>query len=408
MSGQTSIIIIVGIVAASIVLWMLNTYNQFSLKTRTVSSSEIDKINSYVDIIKSFSRNALQLSVHKALSFDASRSRTFYCNQPSPPNFRILLHDIEILTNTTFNEYLQQVKFDDPNLNLEISKSTCISFDINENDLMSGKYNEEFNVSEYGSQIKIKYGDNFIQESNEIKDETIVRNRFWLIYSGFKRWAETTRAFENICGCLQDSSICGCQNIQCNSNCENCRPLYLCTRESILNGVKELDQIFNDEFIECEGRLENCVLNIEDSSCKDEISCGGWVNEDCFSCEFDNEEDLCAGNLLHGLARAQTVTTTITQWNCLVSKKTIKYKAKITFTCVDKKYALPLEASPEAQNLIYKVTAYFANEIRGVCPGYITTTNPPPNNCGCAAAPPGPPGPPEIPPGSPEPPPPKG
>ncbi|MEM2175339.1 MAG: hypothetical protein QXI58_06935, partial [Candidatus Micrarchaeia archaeon] len=346
MSGQASIIIIVGLVAASLILWVVNTYTQYSTKTRVITSTEVDKISSYIDIIKSFSRNALQISAHKSFMFDASRGRTFYCNGPSPPSIRVILHDVEILTNRTFNEYLSKVSFDDPLLELNITPSTCISFDINEQRLNSHNYDEKFNASEFGSEISIKYGDNFLIESNEIKDESIVRNRFWLIYNGFKRWAEETHAFDNICNCLQDQSICGCGNIPCNGDCKSCMPLYYCTKESIIKSIEELDAIFSNEYIECKGEIENCVLNVEDSSCSDTESCGEWVNDECFFSEYDDEDSLCSDSLSYGIASEQATTTTVTQWSCLVSKKTIKYKAKISFVCIDKKYALPVEASP--------------------------------------------------------------
>ncbi|MEM5777490.1 MAG: hypothetical protein QXJ06_03500 [Candidatus Aenigmatarchaeota archaeon] len=381
MYGQTSIIIIVALIASIMILWTLNTYNQSTTKTRIIILSEIEKINHYVDLIKGFSRNALQIAAQKSFSIDAAKGRTFYCNGPSVPSTKVILHDIEILTNETLNDYIKKIRFSDPLFAFNITPYICNSFDIDENKLKSGVYDEFFNASAFGSFIEAKYDKNQALSSNEIKDETIVRNRFWYIYRGFKKWSEETKVFDNVCNCM--STACQCPEINCGDDCKKCNSLYICMQGIILKSIEELDKIFDDEFIECKAYLDGCLMKIQDKSCNIQPSCNLWSSDDCFKCELDNEESSCLENVLtYGLASAQSVTTP-TMYKCLVSTKTINYKAKIIYTCIDKKYALPLDISPEERFLKYKITAYFSFEANGICPGYIDTNTPPVGSCSC-------------------------
>ncbi|MEM5799736.1 MAG: hypothetical protein QXZ43_03680 [Candidatus Aenigmatarchaeota archaeon] len=381
MYGQTSIIIVVALIASIMILWTLNTYNQSTTKTRIIISSEIEKINHYIDLIKGFSINALHLATQKSFNIDAAKARTFYCNGPVVPSTKVILHDIEILTNSTFNDYIKKIRFSDPLFVFNITPYICNTFSVDENKLRNGIYDQSFNVSAFGSFIEAKYGENKILSSNEIKDETIVRNRFWYLYRGFKKWSEETRVFDNVCSCL--TKACHCETINCGDDCKKCNNLYVCMQDIILKSVEELDKIFNDGFIECKAYLDTCLMKMQDKSCKMPSSCSVWSSDECFECEFDNEESSCIEDFLtYGLARAQSVTTP-TMYKCFVSTKTVDYKAKIIYSCVDKKYALPLDVSPEERFLNYKITVYLSFESNGICPDYIETDTPPADSCSC-------------------------
>jgi hypothetical protein len=236
----------------------------------------------------------------------------------------------------------------------------------------------------------VKYGENEIVSSNDIKDEGIVRDRFWLLYRGLKRWVETTDAFSTSCDCL--SAGCGC-SLHCD-DCGKCKDLYECLEQKVAKkSIQQLESIFQDPFIECTANLDKCELDVQSSGC-DSTACAPGSLSTCFICDTERKSYLCENNLLYGLAGAQETE----KWSCVVNKKTVKLSAGMTVTCIDKKYSLPSETGQSF--LTYIIKLYFSFEQKGLCAESVES-NYPIQACGCVpiAPPPEPP-----PPGGPEPP----
>jgi len=345
-------------------IWSSSLFNQTNIRTRINALSELDKMSTYVETIKGLSKNLLQLSVYKATYQTAGKGDVFYCNKADPPTVNVVLHDLGFITNETFNEYLKKIESPEEDVEMDITPSICASFDIKENMLYNGYYDEKFNTSIFGSTIKIKSNDNQIESSNDVVDETIVRDRFWLLYRGLKKWSETTKAFENVCGCLPNACYCG--SIDCNY-CSNCQPLYECLEKDVAKKIeKELDEIFKDPFIECTAEIDKCELNSRGIECEANDVCNsGILDSQCFLCSFDRKDELCE-NLMFGLASGQD-TTPIT-YMCTIAEKAIKLKGGVTLACTDTKYYIPLDSGDGF--LRYIVKAYFSFERSGICPSY--------------------------------------
>jgi hypothetical protein len=347
------------------------------MKTRIIALSKIDKMSKQLDMIKGLSRNLLQLSVYKATLETAGKGSVFYCNQPDVPSVNVVIYDLGFSTNKTFNEYLKKIKISDEDLKLNVTQSICAGFDINENELHKGKYDEAFNASVFGSFIKAKYGSNEIASSNDIKNEGIVRDRFWLLYRGLKKWVETTDAFNKVCDCL--SNACACGSIKCD-RCENCPQLSECLQQNIIKkSIEELDNIFKDPFIECTAFLDRCDLNIQDSGCQDSDCQAGGLDTTCFVCDLERKSDLCESGLLYGLAGAQS------SYSCVISKKTITLSGGIVFVCTDTKYAIPSDSGQSF--LTYRIKAYFSFKKSGLCPNTYTGPVMPSSYCYCTVIP---------------------
>ena len=379
MYGQTSIILIVFLISGIMILWLFSTFNQSSLKARILSLTQIDRMSKSIDMIKGLSRNILQLSVHKSTLTTAGKGYVFYCDSKTIPSLNVVLYDLGYQTNATFNEYLMNIKSSDERMIFNVTPAICSTFDIKEDMLYQGKYDEMFNASIFGSSVKVKYGNDEIVSSNDIKDETVVRNRFWRLHRGLKSWVESTNVFNNACGCL--SNACGCQ-AECGS-CETCTSLNDCLYTNLVKpSIEELDKIFNDPFIECRVTLEKCDINVESSGCE-ESSCGkGVLDSRCFVCEKERIVDICEKALLYGLAGAQIPTTTLPiQYSCIVNKKTVKLNVGMTVSCVDTKYSIPSESGQSFLNYVIKI--YFSIEQKGLCPETYTGSDPPANACSC-------------------------
>lgn len=401
MSGQSSIIILVMIIATILILWGSSIFRQTSVTNIITTMELFNKFARYLDIIKGLSRNLLRLSAYKATYDVAQKERAYYCNGGYAPSYKVLVHDLEEISNKTFNSYLKNLVFSDPLLKINVTNSTCISFDVDEAKLNAGLLDESFNISEYRSTIKIIADNNNIFSENDIYSENVIRNRFWLLYRGFKRWSEQTKIFESACDDCA-SAACHCAS----ESCEGCPAFNDCLKSKVIKkAVIELDKIFNDPYIECSGVPECCNIN-SFNDCSLLTPCGIWDTDRCMRCDVDRNENLCIDDLkaalFHGLAEAQEQDDS--WYRCRLYSKTVKLSVGIAFTCADKKYTIQVPG--DDRYIKFTVGVYFSLQRSGLCPSYIDTQNPPANACECQVIP-APPIPPPVPPqpGPPHPPP---
>ncbi len=384
MSGQSSILIVVMIVAVLAVLWASTTFNQFSIRNRITTSEAYNKFAKYLDIIKGFSRSSLQLATYKATYEVAQEARTYYCNKATPPSYKVIINDLGSVTEDNFNSYISNLKFSEPLLKIDVKKGSCVNFDVTPDKLNSGSLDERFGISLYGSNIRISGGDNNVFSDNNIFSDILVRDRFWKLFRGFEKWSKTTKVFDNACDSCA-SEACGCQNINCGG-CSSCPSLNECVIRKIVNkGVLELEnRIFSDDpFIECTGNTHMCYLDLSPAYCKPKGVCGPFEENKCQQCDTNRNDKLCVDDILsYGLAKAAVT--------CVYDKKDVKAGVSVIFTCVDKKYALSVPELGGDRYLKFSVKTYFSFEQQAACEKRGTFGSPPPNACDCGKVAPGP------------------
>ncbi len=393
MSGQSSILIVVMIVAVLAVLWASTTFNQFSIRNRITTSEAYNKFAKYLDIIKGFSRSSLQLATYKATYEVAQGGRTYYCNQPYTPSYKVILNDLEGVTKDAFNSYVDNLKFSEPLLKIDVKGSNCVGFDVTKDKLDSGALDEQFGISSYGSNVKISGGDNNVFSDNNIFSDILVRDRFMKLYRGFEKWYKTTKVFEQGCNSCATSG-CGCVSTDCGA-CSSCPPLNSCITQNVIRkGVLELNnKIFLDEsgqpdpFIECTGYTTTCHLDIRKVPCKAKGTCDQWEENMCKNCDTNRNDKLCVDDILkYGLVRA--AEQKLVSYDCVVEMKDVKAAVNAVFTCTDKKYALPVpesssSASSSTRYLKFVTKAYFSFQQEGVCQEKGNFNIPPPDACSC-------------------------
>jgi hypothetical protein len=106
MSGQSSLILLVGVIVVVIILWVSNIFSQTSVRTRILVSTGFSKITKYLDIIKGISRSSLVLSTHRGTYDAAQMGRTYFCNGPASPTTEEMRYDLGNLTLKYLNSYL--------------------------------------------------------------------------------------------------------------------------------------------------------------------------------------------------------------------------------------------------------------------------------------------------------------
>lgn len=381
MSGkksQSSLLILLAIVAVVSIVWVLTLFSQASIQTQVLQGDLLLKLAKYLDLLKGISRNSLILSVHRATYFVAGGSDTYICNQPTPPKTDEIRYQLSNETLSALNSYLSKINFTESVLTYNISNFTCVDYPAEESKLNSGIYDEKFSVGTYGSNIQITSNENNISSKNDIF-ETISKDRFWFLYRKFKKWSETTGVVDEFCGsCL--NSWCSCPTGS-NLACDSCPPFVQCVNSILENSRKQLVELINDPYVECSADLICCVAESTECPPKGDSVCKSWNDApSCLGCQLDRHDDLC----IKKIASQLSYEAAIDPYRCEAWREN---KAAITasFSCVDKKYELSVPPTGE-RYLRFSVNVNIFLKLNPAC--YSVIYGESPVGCSCVVIPP--------------------
>ncbi len=357
--SQSSLIIVLGIVSVALMLWMFSLYKQTTDTEKFMKSFKISKIQSYIEMFKGYSRNALTLSSHKSSIIVASKGgnsisnsiRSWICTSPNPPSVNELRYFLSETTKDIFNSYLFQANRSKENegMTILIDKASCVDYDVDETSVLNGENDERFNVGAYGSHIYISYDFDSQNSTNSIYEE-VARNRIWYMYRIFRQWAEENNLRQYMCECMGE--ICGCESGECNKKCSS---FNNCLNNALNNALNDLQSKF-DEYVECSFTPLCCYQ--EKQSCGDINGCTIWEDPpSCNKCNFQVHDELCSQNNIEFTSAKKIYSYTtkdsytprlaltlepedecsekiVEMWN------TVKASTEAVFTCKDRKYAL--------------------------------------------------------------------
>lgn len=396
MSGQSSLILLVGIIAVVLVVWISNRFSEVSLQSRLISSEKLNKITKYLDFVKGVSKDSLVLSAHQGTYEVARKNMHYICNDPVPPSTNEIRYELSESTKRILNRYIDNIQISDESVKADVSGYNCVDYPVDNMKLNVGILDENFPVSAYGSKIEIVLDENKVSSKNDIS-ESVVRDRFWFMYRKFKDWSRKSKFTELVCENCMDS-VCNCQGQEPITSCGDCPELLQCVRDKVVFFIEnELDEIFSDPYVECSGEVNCCYAETEDCVPRYD-GCLVWDKEnECMQCDEDRSENVCVENILERLisglqgGNAYAQTTTPNQWWICENWKEARVAVNTIFTCVDKKYELSIP-SVEDRYLKYTVQASIALRKSPACYSIIGPTQ---TRTGCdvcsPTAPPGPP-----------------
>ena len=304
---------------------------------------KLSKISNYLDILKGYSRHALLLSSYAATKKVALSGgeinevgipRNWICNEDVSPDVEDVRYFLSEETLEYLNRYLENSEIEDlPEQDVE--PYTCVDYDVN--GVLDGKNDEGFNVSSYGSKIRVTLEDDVVSSENNVYEE-IVENRFWFMYRKFKEWTpEGARILNNsVTDCLQH--VCDCPSMDSDGVCESCRntceKFQNCIEKTIKNALAELK--FDYPYVTCDANLIGCYYN------------RGMCDE-CNRCQKEEPEELCVKELgLQSNGNTEPLNILYFQGDEVCGSM------EAIFTCTDYKYLLSVEGE---RNLEFSVRA---------------------------------------------------
>jgi len=347
--AQSSLLVLALLVGIFIVGWITSLFLTASFSERIIQKTALSKISKYLDFIKGFTRYALLLSTHASTKEIASQGgqfsysgipRSWICNLDISPNLETVKFFLSNQTQKYLNEYLANLRIKDlPSIS--ISNFTCVDFNVNE---ISNKYDEKFNVSSYNSMININLRNNNVTSSNNLNIE-IEQDRFWFMYRKFKEWSPgaAQKLVSGLCSCL--SEICNCPSSptypgECES-CKNTCPGFQTCLENLLESVnKDLNNTFNDKFVNCRWNLIGCYHEL--------VPCSGSICQDwedapkCSACGFEAAGPLCSDLIepkIYSIKSYQLANSNCEDLKCTYYAET-KGSFEADFSCTDYKYLL--------------------------------------------------------------------
>lgn len=356
--AQSSLLVLLLLVVISVTLFLFILFSSSKFQARTVKEIELSKISKYLDSLKGVSRYALLLSSHAAseqvgeLGGEVSNtgySRSWICNFDLSPHVDSVRFFLSEQTLKYLNDYMVDIKIPDlPVQNIE--NYTCVDYDVDETSVIRLKENDEkFNVGAYGSMLNVSIENDTVTSDNDVYEE-IAQVRFWYMYRKFKEWAPVGSEIlvNKMCDeCL--AYVCDCEEppdytASCDKCYDTCPKFQECLEEAVEEAGKALEDIFDDEYINCEPQFIGCYHELED--CVEDI-CMPWEDAPkCRSCMMEEPEELCIKNLflesnedskekpddvLYFLDCDQLICDYIAD---------TKGSMEATFSCTDSKYSL--------------------------------------------------------------------
>ncbi|MBU5689585.1 MAG: hypothetical protein QXM68_01350 [Candidatus Aenigmatarchaeota archaeon] len=351
--SQSSLLIIVSIVAVTAVIWILSMYNQTTYTKESLKNFMMSKMQQYIENFKGFTKTALTLASHQSTKNIAKNggsnigtTRTWICTSPSVPSVDEIKYYLSEDTKKILNSYMikSNKSKEDEGVEFFSGKFNCIDYNVNQQDIMSGTNDESFDVGAYGSYLYINDGNFFINSSNNVYQD-IGKVRFWYLYRNFRRWAEDNVFSRYMCGCMMQ--ICNCNQAgECQSNCPG---FYQCYTNAVQKALENLQNRF-DSYVTCQANYGCC--HQEKQSCGDVTSCVYWdESPTCNNCYYGSYGDLCIQDELklssydqskpfvYSPANAQTLQDDCSD-QIVEMWSTVKSSVEATFSCTDKKYRL--------------------------------------------------------------------
>ncbi|MEM5870231.1 MAG: hypothetical protein QXR09_03660 [Candidatus Aenigmatarchaeota archaeon] len=368
MKSQSSLLVLVFLLGTFFILWLLSTFLTTTSSQRLVQETLISKISKYLDYVKGFTRNALIFAVHAETKYIAGQGgqtsdtgfpRSWICNTEISPKVDEVRFFLSEETKLSLNKYLNNFKLQDLPI-INITNSTCVDYDVNENSVLSGKNDEKFNVGAYGSKTNITLDENLVTSSNEVYEE-IAQNRFWYMYRKFREWAPvgtgilvggTCNCLSRICACGNSNYVGGCQ--PCSSTC----PGFQSCLENLVETARKALQNSFDEYVTCTAKLIGCYHELE--PCSGIPQCIDWEDAPaCRSCFIEKPGELCSKSILSERTQTQSFSYFLPNSNlffpksknkiyfsdsCSTKKCKVWFETKgsmeAVFSCTDKKYLL--------------------------------------------------------------------
>lgn len=293
MRAQSSVLVAVVVITIMMVGWIFGMYSQTSLQKMSLTEIALTKISKHLDLIKGFSKNALIMATHKGTSLVGGEGITFYCNMPTPPTVKQIRFELSNQTLGSLNSYINKYEIPDPLLVIDVDEFSCVDNPVEDYKLSSGLYDENFSSNAYGSKIKISLEENNVSSKNEFL-ELIPENRFWFLYRNLRDWAlYYGNVYKNrICFCLETYSG-SCPSEISSISCRECPELQQCILEQIDETAKDMEEIFDDEFITCVGKPTCCYAKRSDPCQSRDAGCPEWVGGVCSYCNLLGNEELC-------------------------------------------------------------------------------------------------------------------
>ena len=362
MSGeksQSSLLVLVTVVAIISVAWVGNLFSQESQLSRIFQSEEFIKLAKFLDILKGISRNSLILAAHRGTYTVAGRGESYICNGPTPPKLEEIRYALSNETNSILNNYLKNINFTEKVLSYNVTPSTCADYPMDESKLSSGKNDENFSVGSYGSSVSVVTVENNVTSKND-NFETITQNRFWFLYRKFKQWSESSSLASDVCSCV------------CSGVCNGCDQMVL------EKARKLLETTIGDKYVKCYFQKNCCYEEVVLYNGPEYDGCITWENaKGCPLCYLDRKSDLCIKKVSFS-EKTDEGTKVIKE----AEPKKISFSPgsstenrailKATFTCIDEKYELSVPPVGK-RNLLFSVDATIF--LRSLCiPVVIDTT----------------------------------
>jgi len=293
MRGQSSLLILLGIMVIIVGGWIFTSFYQVRLQERSMTGIEtiFTKIGTYLDSIKGFSKNALILATHKSTSEIGKEGITFYCNAPTPPTTNQIRFELSSRTLELLNDYLKNYPVSDPLMVIDIENFLCVDTPVE--GLEQGLIDEEFTANAYGSRIDISMKENNVSSNNELF-EIIPENRFWFLYRKLRDWTneEGMNFEERVCYCLTYSKLPKWDETM--DNCEDWPEFEECLENAIDDTAEDMEDFIGDVNVKCSGEPTCCYGEKEPCPPVKDEQCGVWGGgTQCNICNFLTDEELC-------------------------------------------------------------------------------------------------------------------
>jgi hypothetical protein len=356
--SQSSLLVLVSVIAILGVAWVGNIFSQQTDLSRIIESAGLTKLVKFLDVLKGVSRNSLILSAHRGTFFVAGKGESYICNGPTPPAIDEIRFELTNASLDTLNSYVAHINFTEATLSFNMSNFTCVDFPMNDAALNSGIFDENFSVGAYGSVIQISSEENNASSKNSIS-EKITMNRFWFLYRKFRDWSYKMSLTDDVCNCLCPQNVCSG-----------------CADASLESSRRLLEQTINDPEVECYVQKTCCHEEKVDYSGEYYSSCVEWPEAPCAVCSLDRHSDICTEKTPFSSIHEQQIENQSNESNIEVTNESSSsalgsgnYKeargtVKATFSCIDKKYQLSLPAG--SRNLLFSVDATVF--LRTLCP----------------------------------------
>lgn len=379
--AQSSLLILVSLVALTMIFWVTLNFLNTSSQGRILEQIKLSKISNYLDVVKGFSKESSLLASYSASHFVASQGgdndrsglvRNWICNSDVSPTVNEVRFFLGEETLNQANTYFGNLNIQDlPTL--LVRNFTCANIDVSESSVFGKQNDEKFDAALFGSFISTVLKNESTNSTNDVV-VSVEQDRFWYLYRIFKEWSRTTSFPSEICKCL--STICSCGTFYPGGQClTTCPAFNTCAQQAVNKAVGELTRLFNkDPFIKCQGTINCCYTQNPACFATGFPGCSGWTDApDCALCDTVPAGQLCAAEIT-GKKVAESGDESLlppsTSGDYLNAEQRAlppgkdysepRAAVRSVFSCTDKKYALSVGGEDTKRFLTFSVGATVA------------------------------------------------